>query len=146
MAPMCSDGIKLCPQCGEHKAASAFGPTKTNRDGLACYCRGCARQRGRERYARNAEVCRSNQRLVRRMHPERVRDAARMYKLRNPVATRATRKANYAISVGRLLREPCERCGATRSEAHHDDYSKPLDVRWLCRSCHCLHHRKEITE
>lgn len=36
---------------------------------------------------------------------------------------------------------PCSVCGATRGEAHHDDYSKPLDVVWLCRTHHWARHR-----
>lgn len=46
-----------------------------------------------------------------------------------------------AICKGRLVRQPCEVCGTRRYvDAHHDDYTKPLDVRWLCRSHHQLHH------
>ena len=37
-------------------------------------------------------------------------------------------------------KQPCERCGAPRADRHHDDYSKPLDIRWLCRACHIQHH------
>ena len=47
-----------------------------------------------------------------------------------------------AIANGSLLRMPCEQCGAIRVDAHHDDYAKPLDVRWLCRRHHLAHHRK----
>lgn len=36
--------------------------------------------------------------------------------------------------------QPCERCGAERADRHHDDYDKPLDIRWLCRTCHIQHH------
>lgn len=46
-----------------------------------------------------------------------------------------------AIKRGQLVRLPCEACGDTKkTDAHHDDYSKPLDIRWLCRSCHLRHH------
>lgn len=48
--------------------------------------------------------------------------------------------ATKAIREGRLMRAPCEVCGAAKSDAHHDDYAKPLAVRWLCRSCHKKHH------
>jgi hypothetical protein len=31
-------------------------------------------------------------------------------------------------------------CGEPRVDAHHDDYARPLDVRWLCRPHHRLTH------
>jgi hypothetical protein len=43
---------------------------------------------------------------------------------------------------GRVTAQPCEVCGATRVEAHHIDYSRPLDVSWLCRAHHLEHHSR----
>ena len=54
---------------------------------------------------------------------------------------KAHRKTYEAIKQGRLARMPCEICGVAKVDAHHDDYSKPLDVRWLCRSHHLEFHR-----
>lgn len=45
----------------------------------------------------------------------------------------------YHVKKGHIIRPAsCEECGKTgqRIEASHDDYSYPLEVRWLCRSCH----------
>ena len=53
----------------------------------------------------------------------------------------AHKKTEWAIESGALVRQPCELCGAIKVDAHHDDYSKPLEVRWLCRKHHLLHHR-----
>ena len=47
---------------------------------------------------------------------------------------------NRAVKSGKLVRQPCEVCGVEPAEAHHDDYSKPLDVRWLCKSHHAAIH------
>lgn len=49
--------------------------------------------------------------------------------------------ANMAVRRGKLIRQPCEKCGAAIAEKHHDSYKRPLDVRWLCRMCHVEHHR-----
>lgn len=47
-----------------------------------------------------------------------------------------------AISCGWLVKQPCEVCGTDENvEAHHDDYMRPLDVRWLCKIHHAEHHR-----
>jgi hypothetical protein len=63
---------------------------------------------------------------------------------RNPVnkpKLQARSLVRRAILDGRLIRQPCGNCGESRSHAHHHDYSKPLDVQWLCSPCHGLQHR-----
>ena len=58
---------------------------------------------------------------------------------RHPEAHRAVERA---LKKGQLIRQPCEVCGATdKVNAHHDDYSKALDVRWLCNTHHGQAHR-----
>lgn len=47
-----------------------------------------------------------------------------------------------AVKSGVLVRRPCRECGATKVEAHHTDYSKPLDVVWLCRAHHVAEHKR----
>ena len=54
----------------------------------------------------------------------------------------ARQLTSRAVKQGRLIRKPCEVCQTDIDvHAHHDDYSKPLDVRWLCRHHHQEHHR-----
>lgn len=60
---------------------------------------------------------------------------------RRKAIARAT--ANVSVRRGRLLRLPCEVCGALRAEKHHVDYSQPLLVRWLCRPCHLKEHAQQ---
>ena len=63
--------------------------------------------------------------------------------------SRASNLTMKAISKGTLIPEPCEICGVTerckdgrnKIHAHHDDYSKPLEVRWLCKSHHHEWHK-----
>jgi ribosomal protein S27AE len=54
--------------------------------------------------------------------------------------SRAHTMVHRAKKAGKLVPTPCERCGAGKVDAHHDDYAKPLQVRWLCRACHRAHH------
>jgi hypothetical protein len=63
----------------------------------------------------------------------------------DPEKRRARRAVTRAVVMGRLVRGPCERCGTEDNvEAHHDDYSKPLDVRWLCKEHHLEIHGKTL--
>lgn len=55
----------------------------------------------------------------------------------------AKSQANVYLSRGLLKREPCRICGSANSQKHHHDYSKPLDVVWLCRWCHDTAHLAE---
>jgi len=56
---------------------------------------------------------------------------------------RARRMVSYAIIVGKLTKEPCRICGDLDTIAHHEDYSKPLKVWWLCRVCHETLHKEK---
>ena len=84
-------------------------------------------------------------------------DAVRTHKYRrgNPIArtwdkayksrpeivekNRARALVRHAVYYGRLAKGNCEVCGAVPTHGHHDDYSKPLAVRWLCP----VHHKQE---
>jgi hypothetical protein len=55
--------------------------------------------------------------------------------------TTTRNRTMHAVATGALLREPCLFCGDPNVEAHHHDYTKPLEVTWLCRQHHALVHR-----
>lgn len=67
----------------------------------------------------------------------------------DPIAQKARNKLWNAIwHQGFERGTTCETCGKTPTDrsiihAHHDDYSRPLHVRWLCASCHKRHHLQE---
>lgn len=63
------------------------------------------------------------------------------FQARYPEKASAHRAVAYALQRGTLVRGPCEACGAELAQAHHDDYSRKLDVRWLCRPCHRAWHQ-----
>ena len=48
--------------------------------------------------------------------------------------------ANTYRRRGLLTAQPCEGCGEKKVQMHHEDYDKPLQVRWLCRACHLYEH------
>jgi hypothetical protein len=62
----------------------------------------------------------------------------RIWAIVNNDKFKAQKLVRVAILRGELsVPDQCEKCGrASRLEAHHDDYSKPLAVLWLCKSCH----------
>jgi hypothetical protein len=68
--------------------------------------------------------------------------SSKQRKLYSSARRRAYELVYVAVNTGELTRQPCEVCGKTYVEAHHDDYTNPLGVRWLCRSHHKQHHIK----
>lgn len=51
--------------------------------------------------------------------------------------------AHVYLRRGKLVRESCVSCGSAQSQMHHPDYSKPLQVVWVCRPCHLALHAQE---
>lgn len=59
-----------------------------------------------------------------------------------PEKVSARKKVHQALRSGKLERKPCTICGSTENiEAHHIDYSKPMNVKWICRKHHRELHR-----
>ena len=105
-----------------------------------------ARRSDRRRYARDPERRQARNKAWQKRNAAKVKAkkaiAFKRWKEENPEAYRAHTATGNAIRDGRLLRKPCEVCGSKKVDAHHDDYSKALDVRWLCRKHHALLHKE----
>lgn len=92
-----------------------------------CESRSCVEGQHRCRLCRNAYMRAWRKRVV-PTERQRLRGIARCY-------------ANVYIRRGKLVRGLCEICGSGSVECHHDDYDKPLEVRWFCRVHHLEFHR-----
>lgn len=73
-----------------------------------------------------------NRRYNKTVGKDKLRKAQAAYRARNRTKVNARQMVYIAVRDGRLTRTACEVCGAEKVEGHHEDYSKPLDVRWLC--------------
>lgn len=120
--------LNICIEC---KKAYQAGYSANNKEKVIIYDR--ARGLTKKRRARASEYSRRNRDLMLWY--------GRIWGMKNRHKKRAHLLVHKAIKVGALCRQPCEVCGKTKSEAHHDDYSAPLRIRWLCRGHHVLFHR-----
>ena len=77
-----------------------------------------------------------------RLNSKRWKKKVRYKNIQDPIKSSARAKLNHALKTGLIMRFACLKCGEAETEAHHHDYSKPLDVEWLCRPCHAAAHRK----
>jgi hypothetical protein len=79
----------------------------------------------------------------RKANPEKSAACDKNWAKLNPQKLRAHWTINGRIARGALKRQPCEVCGNPRSQAHHENYLKPLEVVWLCALHHKSRHRQE---
>jgi len=126
---------KTCFKCGRAKVLAEFYKHKQMKDGRLNKCKCCTKNDVRKHREQNIERIREydrarGNRQSRAYHED--------YRKRFPAKYRASTLVGNSIRDGRLVRENCEVCGAVKTHAHHDDYAKPLDVRWLCP----VHHRQ----
>lgn len=148
--------MKTCKGCGIEKENDDFYVLAGNRDGLTGKCRVCIRDGVRKNradhvdYYREFDRQRSNDenRVAGRIaynQTERGREvrsvSVKTWIDNNPDKRKAQNAVNNAIRDGRLFRQPCEECGSMKVHGHHADYSKPLEVQWLCAACHTKEHK-----
>jgi hypothetical protein len=112
---------KICGGCKEEKLVAEFHKKASANDGLNSWCKVCKNLAYKKRLSEGVYE---------------------NYRKKNPVKKSCHSKLGWAVRSGKIIRstecENCDRSGYV--EAHHEDYSKPLDVIWLCRSCHFTRH------
>lgn len=134
--------MKKCFKCKQTKDISEFYVHKQMADGHLNKCKQCSKKDVRRRYyepesrikIKEYEKYRSQQAKRKAL----VLDYQRVRRNKYPEKNIARDKVNKAIHSGVIVRQQCEICG-NKAQAHHDDYNKPLDVRWLC-----LKHHREL--
>lgn len=129
-----------CPRCGESKPSSGFHKDKHRANGITAYCAQCRNERFRQEVPKNRAYHTERVRRERAANPRGQRAAARRQAELKPKAVYAIGVIRNEIKRGRLQRQPCEVCGNKYSHGHHDDYDKPLSVRWLCPVHHAEWH------
>lgn len=112
--------MRTCKRCGVHRPLADFpgGP----RGFVYTICKPCSPQ-----YQTGGK-------------PERAHK--RRWTAANAEKRAAHKAVERALARGELTRQPCERCGAANANAHHDDYSRPLAVMWLCQRHHAERHKE----
>jgi hypothetical protein len=149
---------KICNKCGLSKARDEFYAHHRMADGLLGKCKDCAREAAIKNRAKKLAYYQAYDRM-RANEPHRVearvaysrtdrgreacREGSKRWVERNPEKRAAHSALNTAVRYGRVQKQPCAVCGVVEGvEAHHDDYSKPLEVQWLCPAHHGGQHKE----
>ena len=125
--------MKKCFKCKIDKELVDFYPHKQMKDGHLNKCRDCARMDS----AAQLELNKLNPDWVAK-EKERVR--LKQLKLAGSKRTKIYERVKAAIVSGAVKQEPCAICGEEKTEGHHEDYDKPLDLVWLCKRHHADRH------
>jgi hypothetical protein len=132
--------LNYCYMCKEEKTHVFFFKDKYRTSGFANRCKKCCRTYTKDMQLKHPEIYRRAWVKWYAKNKLSVKERSKEYK-KDKVRNTAHNMVKEAIRSGVLVRKPCEVCSGTKLvDAHHDDYSKPLNVRWLCRRHHQRHH------
>lgn len=146
---------KICTHCHAKKPLSDFTFDKRAKDGRVSACKICLAEVHRL-FRKNNPVSANGSAKKWRLKHQDLRvvysrrsyeknrakriESATKYRIDNPQKCRARAAVKRAIKRGDLQRQPCEACGESRVHGHHDNYNRPLSVRWLCSQHHQVAH------
>jgi hypothetical protein len=131
---------KMCFKCGNVYPLSNFYKHPQMADGHVNKCKDCNKKDVADNYQSNREhyAAYEQERFQRPERKAATLEYQRRARSTHPDKFKARSAVSNALRDGYLQRQPCEKCGNEKSQAHHPDYSRPLDVEWLC----FRHHRE----
>jgi hypothetical protein len=144
--------MKDCGRCGKRKEPTDFSVNRAKEDGLNNWCKACLSAYAKDRLAkanasrpdgwkRKTEDRAAYQREWAAANPGYMTKKKKNWWQKNKDRMRVKDALRYAIKTGKVLKTPCHVCGSEKVEGHHPDYSRPLDVVWLCKEHHIEIHR-----
>jgi len=148
--------LKRCTKCKvEQPPSESFHRNARSRDGLEARCKKCRSIRGKELYdfgggkatkanydkTEKAKEAKANYKQTENGRKASLR-ATEKYNAKNPLKRKAQGMISSHIQSGKIIPRPCGVCGEVKTDAHHSDYSKPLEVMWLCRKDHKKWHQE----
>lgn len=151
--------MKVCRECNTEKPLTEFYKHERMADGHLNKCIPCVKSRVHKHREVHLEKIREyDKKRAKKPHRVQARKdyqqteagklskkrAMAAYLKRHPMVYAAHVITGNAIRDGKLFPQAsCSACNSTEKiEGHHDDYTKPLEVRWLCEKCHKRWHRE----
>lgn len=124
---------KRCSKCKRIKPLEEFYKNNTKSCGRQSACKECIKENDKERLKRYRKTNEGRQKEI-----ERSAKTRKKY----PERDKARVTARRAIKTGEIKKRACQICGEIKTEMHHPDYSKPLEVVFLCLEHHGKLHRE----
>ena len=134
------NGTKLCVSCTTTKPVGQFYQNRNMKDGYSNRCKFCEVDYMITNRVAKAQKYREYDAYI--GNTRKVLDRKSLYQKNNKDKVAAHHAVYYALKTGTLFRGPCEVCSSFRVQAHHEDYSKKLDINWLCHSHHMKLHQR----
>ena len=133
--------MKKCRWCKKEKPYSDFFRDSSRSDGFQYLCKPCSYEQYRDKRKRNPSTYRKKDLAYYKKNFKKIKARREVYYRNNRHKILAQNAVKTALFKGEITRPENCACGNKKPQAHHDDYSKALEVRWLCRSCHMLWHK-----
>lgn len=132
---------QICKKCGRELLITEFNWANKAKGKRQQMCRKCFSEYNKARYAKNPDKYKQDVKTYKKNNPKKVLETRLSTNKKHPTKQNAQKCVDAALIAGVIVRpDHCYGCGCSsdehRIEAHHHDYSKPLDIVWLCTSCH----------
>ena len=110
-------------------------------DGHVNKCKECNKKDVSKNYRNNIDYYKEYDKERNSNRTETLTINSRKHRQNNPEKYKARTALNNALRDNRIQKKPCNKCGSNDNvQGHHEDYSKPLEVVWLCFKCHRMDH------
>jgi hypothetical protein len=136
--------MKKCFKCQTSKPLTEFYKHSEMADGHLGKCKQCTKKDVHVNFLIKQQdpewAIKERERQRKKEEKRRVLGLVKKYTKGKYIRPTANNKMGNAVRSGKLIKLPCQVCGNQRTQGHHEDYSKPLDVVWLCTRHHADRH------